>query len=56
MAARGDFLLASLRIDSLGSVMVVHQISNALGGLPIRVAEFYDSATVEDLAARLLNK
>jgi hypothetical protein len=37
-------------------VMVVHRLSNALGGLDIRIAEFYESATVEDLASRLYNK
>jgi acyl carrier protein len=50
------FTLSSLRIDSLGSVMVVHQLSRALGGLEIRATEFYESATVEQLAWHLYRR
>ena len=48
--------LSSLRIDSLGLVLLVQRLSNALGGMPVAATDFYRFDTVDELATDLYRR
>jgi len=54
--AEPDMQLSSLRVDSLGLVLLVQRLSRALGGMPVAATDFYRFDTVDELATDLYRR
>jgi len=56
IAAQPSTELLSMRVDSLGTTLLAHKLSIALGGLAVPVTDFYRFETVNDLATDLFSR